>query len=333
MKKLLLVVVLLAILQLLTIAYANPVRVVGIGKSLDEAKQNAFKMAVQYRAGIVMLSDRESRNLELVKNEISAYSAGYVDNFNLLSQKIVNGTYEVILEVFVSDSRISQRLLSKGTSIQNFETERHTEQINSLIHERITGDKLLKQVMDDYPLRAYNIQQLPYKIQFDSQRNLQLFVPYVIQWNINFLNAFVELMNIIEEGKGNITQRYPGNVNIVTTQGYTEYQKQYKFFDLIRVNSLRRHFTEDNEVRLQLIVKDWQGRSIGTKCYIPDFVVGKHKPMYSLGVPNTLTVWASEIERNHVQLNFTYSGDLSKVAQLIYEIELKVARDKECGNN
>ena len=102
---------------------------------------------------------------------------------------------------------------------------------------------------------------------------------------------------------------------------------------MIRVNSLRRHFTEDNEVRLQLIVKDWQGSSIGTKCYIPDFVVGKHKPMYSLGVPNTLTVWASEIERNHVQLNFTYSGDLSKVAQLIYEIELKVARDKECGNN
>lgn len=333
MKKLLLVVVLLAILQLLSIAYANPVRVVGIGKTLDEAKQNAFKMAVQYRAGIVLLSDRESRNLELVKNEISAYSAGYVDNFNILSQKIVNGTYEITLEVFVSDSRISQRLLSNSTSIQNFETERHTEQINSLIHERITGDKLLKQVMNDYPLRAYNIQQLPYKIQFDSQRNLQLFVPYVIQWNPNFLQAFFELMNVIDEGKGNITNRYPGNVNIVSSQGYTEYRQQFRFFDLIRINSLRRHFIEENEVRLILNVKDWQGRVIGTKCYIPDFVVGKHKPMYSLGVPNTITIWGSEIERNHVQLNFTYSGDLSKVAQAINEIELKVSRDKDCGTN
>ena len=110
MKKYI-VIILLVILTTLSLAYANPVRVIGIGKSLDEAKQNALKMAVQYRAGIVLLSDRESRNLELVKNEISAYSAGYVDYFSIISQKIVNGNYEIILDVFVSDSRISQRLL------------------------------------------------------------------------------------------------------------------------------------------------------------------------------------------------------------------------------
>ena len=332
MKKYI-VIILLVILTTLSLAYANPVRVIGIGKSLDEAKQNALKMAVQYRAGIVLLSDRESRNLELVKNEISAYSAGYVDNFSIISQKIVNGNYEIILDVFVSDSRISQRLLSKSNSIQTFESERHHEQINSVLHERVAGDKLLRQVLSDYPLRAYNVQQLPYQIKFDHERNLQLIVPYTIQWNPNFLNAMRELFNLIEEGKGNITTRYPGNIYLVTFNGYTEYKQQFKFFDLIRINAIRQHFTDSNEVRLMLLVKDMSGRVIAKKCYFPDFVVGKHKPMYSLGEPNTIYIWQSEVERNHVQINFNYSGDLGKIAQVIHEIELNVARDKECGNN
>ena len=314
--------------------YANTyIRVVGQGKTFDEAKNDAFKQAVQQRAGMVLLSDREAKNHDLVKREIAIYSSGYVDNFRLISQRVVNNTFEVVMDVLVSDSRISRRLFSNNTSIQQFENARHSEQINSMLTERHTGDKLLKQVLSDYPLRAYDIKQLPYQLKFDSYRNLQLFVPYEIRWNVNFLNAIQELFSYVQEGKGQLHTVAPGNIFLVTNQGYIESRQQFQFFDLIRLNAIRNHLSNENEVRLRLVIRDSNGNVIGSKCYYPNFVVGKSKPFYSLGQPNTVTFWQSEVENNHVQINLKYSGDLAKLAFFINEIDLSISSDKECGNS
>ena len=55
--------------------------------------------------------------------------------------------------------------------------------------------------------------------------------------------------------------------------------------------------------------------------------------MYSLGVPNTVWIWQSEIENNHVQFNLKYNGDMARLAFYINEIELSISTDKDCGNN
>lgn len=310
----------------------NYVRVVGRGSTFEEAKTNAFKTAVEFRVGMVLLSDRETKNHELTKREIAIYSSGYVDNYKLLNQRVHNNQFEVVMDVFVSDSKISRRLLSNGIAIQQFENSRHSEQINSIIVEKQNGDKLLKQVMNDYPFKAYNIKQLPYQLKFDSQRNLQLFVPYEIKWNENFVNAYRELVYNLQEGIGQLGHA-PGNVYFMTNQGYVESAQQFKFFDLIRISAMRQHFINENEVRLELKIKDNTGKLIGRKCYYPNFVVGKNKPLYSLGRPNTVVIWQNEVENNHVQFNFNYNGDLSRLMFFIHEIELSISRDKECGNN
>jgi len=325
----------LLILALITFdAYANNhVRVVGTGKTFDEAKNNGFKTAVQYRVGMVLLSDRESRHSELTKNEISIYSSGYVDNFQIVSQRIVNNLYEVVMDVYVSDSKISRRLLSKNTSIQQFESVRHSEQINTMQQERLAGDKLLRQVLSDYPLKAYDIKQLPYQLKYDAYRNLQLFVPYEIKWNNNYVIALRELIENLQESRNQFDRPTPGNIYFVNREGYFEYKQQYQFEDLVRINAIREHFKNENEVRLKLQIKDGNGQVIGRKCYFPNFVVGRNKPMYSLGVPNTVWIWQSEIENNHVQFNLKYNGDMAKLAFYINEIELSISTDKDCGNN
>ena len=68
-----------------------------------------------------------------------------------------------------------------------------------------------------------------------------------------------------------------------------------------------------------------------SKCYIPDSVVGKHKPLYSLGQPNALTIWQSTIENNHVQVNLPNTLDVAKITFYITEIELRITNDKECS--
>lgn len=314
------------------IAHANsPLRVYGIGKTFEDAKNNAFKVAVQHKAGIVLLSDRESKNAELIRNEITTYSSGYVDNFVIISQIVKNNMFEIVMDVYVNESKISQRLFSNSQETKTFEGLRHSVQINTLLQERTTGDKFVRQVLSSYPKQAYNIKQLPYFLRFDNNRNLQLIVQYSIQWNPNFLNALYEMLEVIDEGKNDISQRFPGNVYLVNETTYHETRKHYKFYDLIKVNAIRSHFSNQNEVRLMLLIRNVNHQIIGKKCYVPDFVVGKHKPMYSLGQPNTVIIWQNEVENNHVtfQLN---TGDAEKISAIINELELKIVTDKECSN-
>jgi len=327
--KLLLVVVYLFLFDL---AYAsNPLRVYGIGRTFEEAKTNAFKVAVQHVSGVVLLSDRESKNIELTKNEISTYSSGYVDNFNIVSQVFKNNLYELVIDVYVNESKISHRLFSNKESTQQFEGQKHSTQINSLLQEKKAGDQLITQVLSDYPKLAYNIKQLPYFLKFDNNRNLYLVVQYSLEWNKNFLKALEELFEIFDEGKYNIVDKFPANIYFVNETNFNETKKHYKFSDLVRIQGIRNHFINQNEVRLMLTITNFNKQVIAKKCYVPDFVIGKHKPMYSLGQPNAITIWQNTIENNHVALplNTAYA---EKISTTINELQLKIVNDKDCKN-
>jgi hypothetical protein len=64
-----------------------PIRSTGVGSSFDEAKESAFKQAIENRIGVLVLSDREVQSYKLLKDEILTYSAGYVDDYVVVSQE------------------------------------------------------------------------------------------------------------------------------------------------------------------------------------------------------------------------------------------------------
>ena len=65
------------------------IRVVGEGNTIEQAKENAFRTAVQQRAGAVVLSERQSNLGNLSKDNISVFSAGYVDDFKIIAKNII----------------------------------------------------------------------------------------------------------------------------------------------------------------------------------------------------------------------------------------------------
>jgi predicted RNase H-like HicB family nuclease len=64
---------------------ANALQVSGQGATFEEAKQNAFRTAIEFTVGSVVTSERESNNYKLVKDEILVYSAGYVTDYKIIS--------------------------------------------------------------------------------------------------------------------------------------------------------------------------------------------------------------------------------------------------------
>ena len=60
------------------------IRVVGEGSTVEQAKEDAFRTAVQQQAGAIVLSERQSNLGKLDKDNISLFSAGYVDDFKII---------------------------------------------------------------------------------------------------------------------------------------------------------------------------------------------------------------------------------------------------------
>lgn len=301
---------------------AQSLRVVGIGPTYEIARNNAFVQAIQHQVGVVLLSERETRNYQSVRNEIITYSSGYVDSFNIVDTKFVNGRYELTIDVVVNSSKISERLLSKSKSSTEFDGERHSAQLSTYLAERFTSDRLLNAVLNDYPYRAYNIKQLPYNITIDQQKNAYINIPYQLSWNVNYIKSLDEALRLLDDRNGIMTNRYP---NTVFMNG-----NYYHFNDSNKVENIKKIIGESHEFRIHLTVISLHGEVLAVKCYYPMAVSGNNN-FYSLGYPNRLTININSVENSHIALKVNHSPSQATTLSLIHRLELKIATDKECN--
>lgn len=301
--------------------HAQALRVVGIGPTVEIARNNAFVQAIQHQVGVVLLSERETRNYQSVRNEIITYSSGYVDSFKVVEQKFINGRYELTIDVFVNHSKISERLLSKSNSAVEFDGDRHSTQLSTYMAERFTSDRFLNTILNDYPYRAYNITQLPYNITIDQDKNAYINIPYQLSWNTNYIESLSEAFKLLDDRNGIMTNRYPNTVFINNVS--------YQFNDSNKIENIKKILGEAKEFRIHLTVKTLQGEILTVKCYYPIAVTG-HNNFYSLGYPNRLTIRTNVVENSHISLKINHSPSQATTLSLISRLEVKIATDKEC---
>ena len=96
------------------------IRTSGTGANFELAKQNAFREAIQIKVGALVLSERESNAYKLVKDDILVYSAGYVEDFKVISTTNINKNVVVTMDVMVSSSKIADSILSKKDNAKIF---------------------------------------------------------------------------------------------------------------------------------------------------------------------------------------------------------------------
>ncbi len=116
--------------------FDNYIRTTGIGHTYEEAKNNAFKEAIEYQVGVVIASERESYNEKLVKNEILAYSSAFVDEYKIISQQNIGNKVQLVIDVKLSLLRLSDRILSKGKDSKNLDGAKHDNQYKSFLENK-----------------------------------------------------------------------------------------------------------------------------------------------------------------------------------------------------
>ena len=190
--------VVLGLLFVSTWAYPSTrVQVEGHGNTVDQARLNGFRNAIEQVVGQVIVSDQEVRGDQLTKDWIGGYSAGYVDDFEILETRQEGNETFVKMNVAVASSKIAQRMMSSGNQSLIINGERLQAQIDTQLDQRSRGDQLIAEVLTSYPYNAYVVNSGQTEIGLGVRREVYVDVPYEIHWSKFWLEALNETLGVI----------------------------------------------------------------------------------------------------------------------------------------
>lgn len=319
---------LVACLLFVNNAYAGYVTVTGRGKSFEEARQQAFRKAIEFKLGATVLSDVETKNYRRIKDEIYIYSAGYVDDYKIINQDIQNNVIILLMEVLVSENKLKNRIISEGKSSTNFDNERHTAQVNTFLQERIAADALLAKHLAHYPKKAYTIKQNPYNITIDEYRNPVLNIPYQLSWNYAYLKTFREILDKIHHGDPGWGKNSASAVVIMAKDPkdwVLGERTVHRFDDVSVVNQLHNTINGPSQVRIIVRLKDLYNNDVYSVCYVPRFISGASGSFYDVGEPRVKTIFGNTKEDSVIRLPVSIA-----VIDKTSKIELSIDSDFVC---
>jgi hypothetical protein len=179
----------------------------GVGSSYEDAKYKAFREAIEQYAGVIILSESEVKKYKLIKNEIFSYSAHYIDSYKIISHVINQQRHHITLEACVSSTKIANRILSKGETVNSISGEALSDVVNTFTDSRNQAGKLIEKVMDVYPRKAFEVDVKSWSLMMDKYNNPVLNINYFVYWNKNFLDSFQDAASATQNGSSNRNSR------------------------------------------------------------------------------------------------------------------------------
>lgn len=93
--------------------------VTGQGKTIDEAKTNALRSAIEQAFGAFISSNTTILDDKLVKDEIVSVANGNIQKFDVLNEiSMPDGSYAITLKALVSVSKLTSFCKSKGVKVE-----------------------------------------------------------------------------------------------------------------------------------------------------------------------------------------------------------------------
>lgn len=317
---------LIAACLLFTNAFANDyVRVIGEGPTLELAKENAFREAIMIRVGTVVVSERESTISKLKRDDISVYSAGYVNDYKIISVVNNGSIVSATVDVLVADSKLVNQRLNSGNTTNTINGDNASVNYKTFIDQKNKADKLIKTVTSSYPNNAYIVEQSPYQIGVDSFRNLVLTVQYKLRWNYDYIVSMNELMSLVEDGKYGMFEHAPSNV-IIMGKNPKDFvlgeKKHYKFTDILLLDRLKDSMTQGKEAKLKLSITDTNLNNVIYQCF------NVNKTYFAKGDPRSLVIYGNMKEEGVLQL--TIPIEYNTILQRASNIQVSVVPFNQC---
>ena len=165
------------------------IEVAGEGRTTEEARKVAFRIAVEQAIGSLLSSETEVQNGRIMRDEIINYASGYIDRFEVTGQEASPLGIRTTMKVWVRRSALSNRLLNRSEKVGEVDGPRASVQLSTLNQERATGDRLVQTVLNDFPRRAFDIELKNTELKYSNNRQGVLEVPFKLSWNKDYLSS------------------------------------------------------------------------------------------------------------------------------------------------
>lgn len=298
------------------------IRVQSKGATETEARNEAFRLAVDQAVGSLLVSETKIQDGNLQSYETINYSSGYIYDFEYVN---IYQDNEVVLQVdvWVKKSKIAERISLKNQTQGELEGGRIAESFRSLQQQDSAGDKLLTAILEDFPERAVNIEikQIEY---INSNRTPILQVTFNVWWKAKYIESLRETMKNIGEEYSSSRDYSPG-LDIrgrVRCNGWLCSDKHYAT-DQARADLIYKGFY-GKRPNVLVTILDTHNQPVYNQCWWWDNIQGQSYSRNQLFGDYT-TVYHEAFLTNTLQINLG-AYDISKMDQ----VDLQVVRQNAC---
>jgi hypothetical protein len=281
------------------------VQVEATADNLEAARQEAFRLAVDMAVGTFVLAENEIRNDEVLRKDFIKYSAGYVENFETKSETKIGNKTRVLLDVWVSESKISSRLLGLSQARNTINGSKSISIINNMVDNIDSGQKIFQAVLNDFPGKAFVLSTGNTNIKPFGEGVL-IEIPVHIEWNQNYINALYESLEQTRDGK--TANRDPVRKEWVSV---IRYKKPGVYGDLIasyrdtsKITALTKKMVGDGAM-IKVVIKDTMDKPLYRECF-------EYRKMS--GISNndkSFFAWGGMFNQylNYMEADFSIRGD------------------------
>jgi len=322
----------------------SPVRVTERGATLEEAKQRAFRRAIEMRVGVLIVGERIVINQEFQEN-IFSYSSGFIKDYKHVSTERRDGVNFSTFDIWVKDSGIADGLLKYQPSSVSIEGRKLLDIVRSRDEQREDGENILARALAGWPHNATQASFAAYQTNYGVDRSVALNIQGIkIIWNPLFEKSLREVFDRISIKplrnqvfyKLNWNQDYSGDeytirdgsiVNIRRDGGHRFSlfnNKYYAVGDDRQLNTITSAFSSNTYLLIEL--KDRKRNNLARYCV---FLEGMTTEPYERPVGRDFDYWTEIPRVPRFISNLKVSLDRSYLEQFS-DIELSVVSEKAC---
>lgn len=248
--------------------------------TLEQAKQDGFRLAVENAVGSYIISETEVNNGRIKRDEIITYASGFVDKYEIVDQREVKGGVQIKMKVWVAHNAIAGRLLNESKTAGTIEGERVQAQVSTIQHARKSGDQMLTAVLRDYPNRGFNVEAAPTKVVLDQHRQPLIKVGFTLSMNSDYVSSLAEAVEAVNQRRDCdawlVKCQARTHVEVKSSNLFTNPQAWFEDDNIWRIMQQQMILSQP---AIQIVFRDSTGQERYRTCaYVPELDHNRYSP-------------------------------------------------------
>jgi hypothetical protein len=301
----------------------GPYNVEGNGSTFDEAKNDAFRKAIEQAVGVAVLSERESKNKEQLKQYVLTHSSGYVERYLVLDKNISSSKparHRLLVKVYVrTGTMVNDYVLYRSESTKNIDGERADTNIKTHKIAAQTSNDMLLAILKDFPEKSFDVEVFPVEIGTDENGKAVVQISYDIKYSSKFLKSLSNMLAQLTDADCTmLCNKHVFKISYFDKpNNFTITNRNFSFQDESNINLIRRALYQargDLRFIVKIDYKDSSGNILMTGCAIPNNAKKPSDYRWVNGLSTWRRSWYNPVELNY--FSYTLESGSSFISRL-----------------